>query len=48
MNDVSRNVAHVSTAAKDTTRGAGDTNNASKELARLAEKLQQTVSRFKL
>ncbi|WP_306600142.1 methyl-accepting chemotaxis protein [Geothrix sp. 21YS21S-2] len=48
MNDVSRNVAHVSTAAKDTTRGAGDTNNASKELARLAEKLQQNVSRFKL
>jgi len=48
MNDVSRNVAHVSVAAKDTTRGAGDTNNASKELAKLAEKLQQTVSRFKL
>ena len=48
MNDVSRNVAHVSTAAKDTTRGAGDTNMASKELARLAEKLQQSVSRFRL
>jgi len=48
MNDVSRNVAHVSTAAKDTTRGAADTNNASKELARLAEKLQQNVSRFRL
>jgi len=48
MNDVSRNVAHVSSAAKETTRGAGDTNNASKELARLAEKLQQSVARFKL
>ncbi len=48
MNDVARNVALVNTAARDTTRGAGDTNNASKELARLAEKLQQNVARFKL
>ncbi|BDU73381.1 HAMP domain-containing methyl-accepting chemotaxis protein [Mesoterricola silvestris] len=48
MNDVSRNVALVSTAARETTRGAGDTNNAAKELARLAEKLQQNVSRFRL
>ncbi len=48
MNDVSRNVALVSGAARETTRGAGDTNNAAKELARLAEKLQQSVARFKL
>jgi methyl-accepting chemotaxis protein len=48
MNDVSRNVALVSTAAKETTRGAGDTNTAAKELARLAEKLQVSVARFRL
>jgi methyl-accepting chemotaxis protein len=41
-------VAQVSVAAKETTRGAGDTNTAAKELARLAEKLQVTVARFKL
>lgn len=48
MNEVSKNVAHVSLAAKDTTRGAGDTNTAAKELARLSEKLQMAVSRFRL
>ncbi len=48
MNDVSRGVATVSSAARETTRGAGDTNTAAKELARLAEKLQQSVSRFRL
>ncbi len=48
MGDVSRNVAHVSTAAKDTTRGATDTHGAAKELARLAERLQTAVSRFKV
>jgi methyl-accepting chemotaxis protein len=45
---VSRNVALVSTAAKETTRGAGDTNTAAKELARLADQLQVSVARFKL
>jgi methyl-accepting chemotaxis protein len=48
MNDVARNVAAVSGAAKDTTRGATDTNSAAKELARLAEKLQANVSKFRL
>ena len=48
MNDVSRNVAAVSTQAKDTTRGAGDTNTSAKELARLAEKLQGAVRKFKI
>jgi hypothetical protein len=38
MNDVAKNVDAVSGAAKDTTRGAADTNSASKELARLAER----------
>ncbi|MBI4913458.1 MAG: HAMP domain-containing protein [Acidobacteria bacterium] len=48
MNDVARNVASVSGAAKDTTRGATDTNAAAKELARLAERLQANVSKFRL
>jgi methyl-accepting chemotaxis protein len=48
MNDVARNVGTVSTAARDTTRGASDTNTAAKELARLAEKLQANVAKFKL
>jgi methyl-accepting chemotaxis protein len=38
----------VSTQAKDTTRGAGDTNASAKELARLAEKLQGAVRKFKI
>ena len=48
MNDVARNVAAVSTQARDTTRGAGDTNTSAKELARLAEKLQGAVRKFKI
>ena len=48
MNDVARNVVTVSSAAQATTRGAMDTNAASKELARLAEKLNGNVARFKL
>ena len=48
MNDVARNVGTVSTAARDTTRGATDTNTAAKELARLAEKLQANVAKFKV
>jgi methyl-accepting chemotaxis protein len=48
MNDVARNVGTVSTSARDTTRGATDTNTAARELARLAEKLQGNVAKFKL
>jgi len=48
MNDVARNVGTVSTAARDTTRGATDTNTAARELARLAEKLQGNVAKFKV
>ena len=48
MNDVARNVSAVSQQARDTTRGAGDTHAAAKELARLAEKLQSAVHKFKL
>ena len=48
MNDVAKNVGAVSTQARDTTRGAGDTNTAAKELARLAEKLQGAVRKFKI
>jgi methyl-accepting chemotaxis protein len=48
MNDVSKNVILVSSQAKNTTQGAGDTNNAAKELARLAERLQSAVKKFKL
>ncbi len=48
MNDVARNVGTVSTAARDTTRGATDTNTAARELARLAEKLQSNVAKFKV
>ena len=48
MNDVARNVASVSGAAKDTTRGAMDTNGAAKELARLSERLQANVAKFRL
>jgi methyl-accepting chemotaxis protein len=48
MNDVARNVQLVSGQAKDTTRGAGDTNTSAKELARLAEKLQSAVRKFKI
>jgi len=48
MNDVARNVLAVSGQAKDTTRGAGDTNTSAKELARLAEKLQGAVRKFKI
>ena len=48
MNDVARNVLAVSTKAKDTTRGAGDTNGAARELARLAEKLQAAVHKFRI
>jgi len=48
MNDVAKNVVSVSTQAKDTTRGAGDTNTAAKELARLAEKLQGAVQKFRI
>nr|WP_320134125.1 methyl-accepting chemotaxis protein [uncultured Holophaga sp.] len=48
MNDVARNVVSVSTAAKETTRGATDTTGAAQELARLAEKLQLAVSRFRV
>lgn len=48
MNEVTRNVTQVSLAAKDTTRGASDTHTAAKELARLAEKLQQNVAKFRL
>jgi methyl-accepting chemotaxis protein len=48
MNDVARNVGVVSTAARNTTQGATDTHTASRELARLAEQLQQAVGTFKL
>ena len=48
MNDVARNVGSVSGAARDTTRGASDTNTAARELARLAEKLQANVAKFRL
>ncbi len=48
MNDVSRSVQVVSGAAKDTTRGAGDTNTAARELARLADRLQTAVRKFKI
>ena len=48
MNDVARNVAAVSVQAKDTTRGAGDTNTSARELARLAEKLQGAVRKFRI
>ncbi|WP_005031748.1 MCP four helix bundle domain-containing protein [Holophaga foetida] len=48
MNDVARNVVAVSGAAKETTRGATDTKGAAQELARLAEKLQMSVSRFRV
>jgi methyl-accepting chemotaxis protein len=48
MNDVAKNVQAVSAQAKDTTRGAGDTNTSAKELARLAEKLQGAVRKFKI
>ncbi len=48
MNDVAKNVQAVSAQAKDTTRGAGDTNASAKELARLAEKLQGAVRKFKI
>jgi len=48
MNDVARNVVAVSSQARDTTRGAGDTNTSAKELAKLAEKLQSAVRKFKL
>ena len=48
MNDVAKNVQSVSSQAKDTTRGAGDTNASAKELARLAEKLQGAVRKFKI
>ena len=48
MNDVAKNVVSVSSQAKDTTRGAGDTNTSARELARLAEKLQGAVHKFKI
>ncbi len=48
MNDVAKNVVAVSTQAKDTTRGAGDTNTAAKDLARLAERLQSAVRKFRI
>ena len=48
MNDVAKNVVAVSTQAKDTTRGAGDTNTSAKELARLAERLQSAVRKFRI
>ena len=48
MSDVARNVGTVSLAARDTTRGASDTNTAARELARLAEKLQANVAKFRL
>ncbi len=48
MNDVSRSVQVVSGAAKDTTRGAGDTNTAARELARLADRLQTAVRKFRI
>jgi methyl-accepting chemotaxis protein len=48
MNDVASNVANVSTAAHETTKGASGTHGASRELARLAEQLQQAVGKFKL
>jgi methyl-accepting chemotaxis protein len=48
MNDVARNVVAVSSQARDTTLGAGDTNTSAKELAKLAEKLQSAVRKFKL
>jgi hypothetical protein len=38
----------VSAQAKDTTRGAGDTNGAAKELTRLAEQLQGAVRKFRI
>jgi methyl-accepting chemotaxis protein len=48
MNDVARNVGTVSEAARDTTRGANATNVAARELARLAEKLQSGIAKFRL
>jgi len=48
MNDVAANVVSVNSAAKETTRGANNTNVASRDLAKLAEKLQAAVRKFRL
>jgi methyl-accepting chemotaxis protein len=48
MNDVARNVDSVNSQARDTTRGAGDTNASAKQLARLAERLQIMVRKFRI
>ena len=48
VNDVARNVLAVSSTAQATTRSAWDTNAASKELTRLADRLQANVAKFRL
>jgi methyl-accepting chemotaxis protein len=47
VNDIARNIAGVAVAAKNTTRGANDTQKAAHELGEMAARLQTIISRFK-
>jgi methyl-accepting chemotaxis protein len=46
VGDIAKNIGGVAVAAKNTTQGAVDTQNASQALSRMAAALQKIVSRF--
>ncbi|MDX9766054.1 MAG: methyl-accepting chemotaxis protein [Ectothiorhodospiraceae bacterium] len=46
--EINRNVTNISDAAEQNAGGAAETTNASEQLARLAQELQNLVGRFKL
>lgn len=46
VGDIAHNIGGVAVAAKNTTKGASNTQQASQELSRMASRLQSTVSKF--
>jgi methyl-accepting chemotaxis protein len=46
VGDIARNIGGVAVAAKNTTQGANDTQQASQELSRMAARLQTAISKF--
>ena len=48
VSDISQNIQGISTASKETAIGAGQTNESSTELAKMAASLSELVKRFKV